>query len=204
MFLYGASGHGKVIEDILSGNGIVTKGFIDDDRLLSRFSDKPVYHSLAESDFNVSVDRLIISVGNNLTRKRLVGQLDVSFGIGIHTSAMLSQSAKVGDGTVVMAHSTVNAGSVVGRHCIINTNASVDHDCVIEDFVHISPNVALAGGVHVGEGTHVGIGACVIQGIRIGKWVIIGAGSVIIQDVPDFAVVVGNPGRVVKFRTDIK
>jgi acetyltransferase EpsM len=87
---------------------------------------------------------------------------------------------------------------MIGKHCIINTNSSVDHDCIIEDFVHLSPNVALAGAVLVGEGTHIGIGACIIQGIKIGKWCTIGAGSVIIRDIPDGSTVVGNPGRIIK------
>lgn len=203
MFLYGASGHGKVIEDILSVNGIVTQGFIDDNKSLKVFSNKPVFHSLIDSHFNAAIDKIIVSIGNNLIRKQLTESLHVNFGIGIHTSAVLSARAKIGEGSVVMANTTINADSTVGKHCIINTNASIDHDCVIEDFAHISPNVALAGDVHVGEGTHLGIGSCVIQGVRIGKWVIIGAGSVIIADVPDFAVVVGNPGRILKFRTDI-
>jgi acetyltransferase EpsM len=69
---------------------------------------------------------------------------------------------------------------------------------VVADFVHISPNAALAGNVKVGEGTQVGIGACVMQNITIGKWATIGAGAVIIRDVPDYAVVVGNPGRIVR------
>lgn len=60
-----------------------------------------------------------------------------------------------------------------------------------------SPNAALAGDVKVGEGTHIGIGAQVIQGITIGKWCTIGAGAVIIKDVPDGVTVVGNPGREV-------
>ena len=68
----------------------------------------------------------------------------------------------------------------------------------MEDFVHISPNAALAGSITVGEGTHIGIGASVIQGIKIGKWATIGAGAVIIRDVPDFATVVGNPGKIIK------
>ena len=51
----------------------------------------------------------------------------------------------------------------------------------------------------VGEGAHVGIGACVIQDIKIGKWATIGAGAVIIDDVPDYAVVVGNPGKIIKY-----
>ncbi len=204
MFLYGASGHGKVIADILTSNGIEIKAFIDDNPSLSLFSNKPVYHSLTESDFHVANDDLIISVGNNLMRKKLADSLKVKFGKGVHSSAILSQSSQVGKGSVVMANVTINAGSVVGEHCIINTNASIDHDCIVGDFSHLSPNVALAGNVLVGEGAHLGIGSCVIQGIRIGKWAIIGAGSVIIKNVPDFAVVVGNPGRVLKFRTDIR
>jgi len=50
----------------------------------------------------------------------------------------------------------------------------------------------------VGEGTHIGIGATVIQGIKIGKWATIGAGAVVIRDVPDYAVVVGNPARIIR------
>jgi acetyltransferase EpsM len=56
----------------------------------------------------------------------------------------------------------------------------------------------LAGGVIVGEGTHIGIGASVLPEINIGKWTTIGAGAVVIKDVPDGAVIVGNPGRIIK------
>lgn len=63
---------------------------------------------------------------------------------------------------------------------------------------NISPNAALAGNVTIGEGTHVGMGASIIQGIKIGKWCTIGAGAVIIQDIPDGATVVGNPGKIIK------
>jgi acetyltransferase-like isoleucine patch superfamily enzyme len=48
----------------------------------------------------------------------------------------------------------------------------------------------------------VGIGAVVIPKISIGKWVTIGAGAVIIRDVPDFAVVVGNPGKIIKYNSE--
>jgi acetyltransferase EpsM len=52
-----------------------------------------------------------------------------------------------------------------GNHAILNTNCSIDHDCEIGDFVHLAPNIALAGDV-AGEGTQVGIGACVIKELR--------------------------------------
>jgi acetyltransferase EpsM len=64
--------------------------------------------------------------------------------------------------------------------------------------VHISPGAVLAGGVRVGIGSHIGIGAMVIPGKKIGQWCTIGAGAVIIEDVPNFATVVGNPGKIVK------
>jgi acetyltransferase EpsM len=51
----------------------------------------------------------------------------------------------------------------------------------------------------VGEGTQVGTGASIIPGVKIGKWASIGAGAVIVEDVPDFAVVVGNPGKIIKY-----
>jgi len=54
------------------------------------------------------------------------------------------------------------------------------------------------------EGPHVGAGAVVIPNIIIGKWVTIGAGAVIIKDIPDFAVVVGNPGRVIKINSELE
>jgi acetyltransferase EpsM len=72
----------------------------------------------------------------------------------------------------------------------------------LADFVHISPGASLAGNVSVGEGTHIGIGSSIIQGVSIGKWVTIGAGTVIISDVPDHAVVVGVPGKIIKYNKD--
>jgi len=197
MLLYGASGHGKVILDILSALSINVRCFLDDDPAIRTFAGLPVFQSV--QDANVAEGECcIISVGNNRIRKLLAERLSLQAIYAVHPSAQMSPSVTVGTGTVVMANASVNADSRVGVHCIINTNASVDHDCALGDYVHISPNAALAGNVSVGEGTHVGIGACVLQGIRIGSWATVGAGAVVIRDVPDNAVVVGNPARIIK------
>ena len=66
-----------------------------------------------------------------------------------------------------MAGAVIQAGADIGAHCIINTGAVADHDNAIGDYVHLSPRAALAGGVKVGEGTHIGIGASVIPQIDI-------------------------------------
>ncbi|HAU53119.1 MAG TPA: acetyltransferase [Sphingobacterium sp.] len=194
MYLFGASGHGKVIAEIAECNNLKIEGFIDTDLNKSSLLGYTVFHKIPDGLVEV-----IIAIGNNEIRKRIVnGTSSFTYPTLIHTDANISRYSTIGNGTVVMAGATVNVDVNVGHHCIINTNASVDHDCIIEDFVHLSPNVALAGNVHVGEGTHIGIGACVIQGITIGKWVKIGAGAVIIKDIPDGCTVVGNPGRIIK------
>ena len=73
---------------------------------------------------------------------------------------------------------------------------------MIEDFVHISPKASLAGNITVKRGAHIGLGANIIQGVTIGENALIGAGTVVLRDVPAHAVVVGNPGRIIKMKEE--
>ncbi|ENG5658918.1 acetyltransferase [Flavobacterium psychrophilum] len=196
IILYGASGHCKVIIDILQCNNQAIEGLIDDN---PKFDTIFGFKVLNSNSFDFSSNKnVILSIGNNKIRKKLAVILSVNFVTAIHPKAIISRDVNLGVGTVVMAGVIINPDATIGNHCIINTGAVVEHDCEISDYVHVSPNASLAGNVFVGEGSQVGIGASVIQGIKIGKWVTIGAGAVIIKDVPDFAVVVGNPGRIIK------
>ncbi|TGN26699.1 acetyltransferase [Empedobacter tilapiae] len=195
MYLYGASGHGKVIVEIAEENNINIEGFLDEDLSKNQLLNYPIINELPDKNIEV-----VISIGNNQVRKKIAEEnTQFSYLILIHPKAVISKRATIKEGTVIMTGVSINSEVKIGKHCIINTNASIDHDCIIDDFAHISPNVALAGNVEVGEGTHVGIGACVIQGVRIGKWCTIGAGAVIIKDIPDYAVAVGNPAKILKY-----
>lgn len=202
VYLVGASGHAKVIIEILEELDIKIGGLQDSNPRLTSLLGYVVYETLPPL-FNANEDLILIAIGNNEIRKRIVSSQDYRYGVAIHPNANHSKRAIIGEGTIVMAGTSINSSCKIGTHVIINTNASIDHDCVLDDYVHVSPNAALAGNVYVGEGTHIGIGACVIQGIKIGKWCTIGAGAVIIKDVPDGTTVVGNPGRVIKIK-DIK
>lgn len=197
--LYGASGHCKVIIDILLCSSMKIGSIYDDDLNKKEILTFPIKHS-SLFDLNDS-DNLILSIGNNQVRKLLSSKLKAIFFTAIHPSSVISSFSSISDGSVVMAGVVVNPEVRIGKHCIINSGAIIEHDCVIEDFVHVSPNASLAGGVTVGEGSQVGIGAKVIQGVKIGKWVVVGAGTVVISDVPDYAVVVGNPARIIKYNT---
>ena len=192
MYLYGASGHAKVIIDILNANNETVEALFDDDGSVTHLFDYPVLRSSEVQG------PLIVSIGNNGIRARLVDSLSVTYGKAIHPSAIISDSAYIGEGSVVMQGAIIQSCAQIGKHCIVNTGASIDHECVIEDFVHISPHCTLCGNVSVGEGSWIGAGTVVIPGVKIGKWCVIGAGSVVTKDIPDRVLAVGNRCKVIK------
>lgn len=199
VYLFGASGHGKVIKDILNANGRKVEAFVDDNLLVNECAGSKVLHD-AEG-----LSPMIVSIGVNKMRRIVVDRLmananadghSLEFATAIHPSAIISPSAKIGEGSVVMAGAVINADAVIGKHCIVNTGATVDHDCVIGDYCHIAPGANISGGTHIGEGTWIGVGSCVIQCLNIGKDCMIGAGSVVVKDIPDGVTAYGNPCRM--------
>ncbi len=195
--LFGASGHGKVIIDILQSNSFPIELVLDDHPKTATLLGVPV---LRASNFDFTkMQNMIISIGNNKIRKTISEKFKVNYINAIHPTVILSKNSTIGLGTVVMAGVIVNADASIGNHCILNTGAIIEHDCCIDNYVHVSPGVSLAGNVTIGEGSHIGIGACVLQGVKIGKWVTIGAGAVVLNDVPDYAIAVGNPVRIIKY-----
>jgi len=198
LYIYGASGHGKVVLDVAIRLGYKVKGFIDDDETKIELLKLPV-NRLSEIN-NVGVE-IALGIGNNKIRELVYNKIMES-GLKIRNlidqSAVISQYATLNNGTVIFPNSVVNNSAYIGKGCIINTGAIIEHDCIVDDFAHISPNASLAGGVKVGKYSQIGIGACVKQNITIGSNVIVGAGAVIVKDIPDNVIVVGNPGRIIK------
>lgn len=196
MYLYGAGGHAKVIMDVLKENGIELSGIIDDNPHIQEWMGHRVL-----SGEQARISPVLVSIGSNSIRKKIAERLyqrNSVFGTAISTSAIVSDRAKIGEGSVVMQGSILQSDCRIGRHCIVNSGASIDHECVLEDYVHISPHATLCGNVQVGEGTWVGAGTVVNPGIKIGKWSIIGSGSVVCKDIPDGVVAYGSPCKVIK------
>ena len=193
MILYGASGHAKVIIDILEANGQKIDFIVDDNPALTELVGYEVRRNTGE------YDEAIISIGSCEIRKKLVEGLKVGkYSTAVHPSAVVSPRATIDEGSVVMQGAIVQSCTKIGKHCIVNTAASVDHDCEIGDFVHVAPHATVLGGVKVGEGSWIGAGSVIKQYITIGKNCMIGAGAVVLHDVPDEATVVGVPGKEIK------
>lgn len=193
MILYGASGHAKVIIDILEANGIKIDYIIDDNPSVRELLSYEVRQNTGY------YDKAIIAIGSNEIRRRIVESIEVKQYItAIHPTAIISPRARIGSGTVVMQGSIIQSSTEIGTHCIVNTGASVGHDCEVCDFVHIAPHATLAGNVSVGAGTWIGAGTVVRQGITIGSGSMIGVGSVVVKDIPDNVIAYGNPCKIIK------
>ena len=196
MLLYGAGGHAKVIISILKANHEKVTAIFDDDSSKRDLLQIPIT-GFYKFDFCPN-EKLIIAIGNNTIRKILSQKISHVFGIAIHPSALVDEIVKVGEGTCVMQNAVIQIDSKIGKHVIINTSASVDHDCILEDFVHLAPGVTLAGNVHIGKNTLIGVGSIVAPGIKIGKDCFVSTGSVVTKDIPDGCVVRGNPARIIR------
>lgn len=194
--IIGAGGHGKVIADIALKNGYKNIGFVDDDSL----SECMVYPIIGRCcdlhQLNDGKTDFVIAVGDNNTRKKIAESYDVNWVKLVHPSAQIGTDVSIENGTVIMAGAVVNACASIGRHCIINTCAVVEHDNMLENFVHISPNAALGGTVHIGECTHIGIGATVINNIKICSNCRIGAGAVVVKDITESSTYIGIPAKI--------
>ena len=188
LYIYGASGHGKVVCDVAKSVGYKEIIFLDDNGELKFSPDLPKFP-------------VIIAIGDNKIRANLqkkVSEAGFEIATLIHETAVISPSAKIGRGVVIMPNVVVNADAIIGDGVILNSSCVIEHDCKIGKFAHISPNSVLAGGVEVGEFSHIGLGSSVIQKIKIGKNCVIGAGSAVIKDIDENCVAVGVPAKVIK------
>jgi acetyltransferase EpsM len=199
--ILGTGGHSRVIIDICKLSKMYDIQLFDDN---SKNHNTELYgFKIIGGITNQIVGNSIMAIGSNKVRNHFNEYLtNVIWTTLIHPSAVISENVKIGMGTVIMAGAIIQPGAKIGRHCIINTGACVDHDCIIEDFVHLAPNTALAGGVTVGEGTFVGIGSSVVPYVTIGKWSTIGAGSAVINDIPDNCMAAGVPAVIKKILND--
>lgn len=189
--ILGSGGHAHVIADIVKAEGNSVVAFLDDDLkqpdCVGKLSD---YKKYLDCEF-------IIGIGDENVREEL-SHLSLKWHTAIHPSAIVSDSAKIGEGTVVMANAVINCRTIIGNHSIINSGSIVEHDNCVGNYVHISPKVALGGNVTIADKTWIGIGSTVINNVSICSNVMIGAGAVVVDNIKKAGTYFGIPAKLQK------
>lgn len=196
--ILGAGGHGRVVAEsaVALGWEVV---FFDDGRD-GDIDGWPVVGNFADI-FDVAPDSVLVAIGDNRTRLSRLQQLSergLRLATVIDPSAIVSVSARIGEGSFIARGAVVSTGATLGRGCIVNTSASVDHDCQIASAVHLSPGVHLSGSVRIGDCSWLGTGSSVRNNVTIGHDVVVGAGGAVVNDIGNGLIVVGVPARVLE------
>lgn len=152
-------------------------------------------------------DRLVnVCIADPWVRRKVTqkcAEADFRFSSIIDDSHLRFDNTTVGEGAVFCANTMLTGDLVIGRHFHCNIYSYVAHDCRIGDFVTFAPRVSCNGRVLIDDYAYVGTGVVFKQGtqeapLRVGRGAVVGMGAVVTKDVPDRAVVVGNPAKVIR------
>lgn len=125
---------------------------------------------------------------------------------------MIRELNEIGDDVSVGSHSVVEHHVQIGHGVRLHSNAFIPEYTVLEDGAWIGPNVVLTNapyplgrgakeslvGPRIGQRAKIGANATLLPGIIVGRDALVGAGAVVVRNVPDGKVVVGNPARVIR------
>ena len=211
LYIIGAGGFGREVAWLAERINALEptwdiKGFVDDNEAVlgtkqGKYEVIGTCQMLGEIDKEVWV---VCAIGASLVRKKVIKKVsqykNVKFATLIDPSVIMSDSVKIGEGTIVCAGNILTVDISIGNHVIINLDCTVGHDVVMDDFVTLYPNVNVSGCSTLEECVEMGTGAQIIQGKKILYGTIVGAGSVVTKDLPANCTAVGAPAKPIKFR----
>lgn len=146
--------------------------------------------------------RFLVAINDPRARRAVVGrlrQLGIDrWGQVLHPDLKLHHSVRLGVGCSILGGCQLTTNIRIGDHCIMNRASQVSHDCTIDNYCSLNPGACVAGNARIGDGCELGSMCSIRQGTTVGSGCTVGMGSVVVAEVPDNAVVVGNPARLLK------
>lgn len=205
--IIGAGTYGQVYAEYLKDIYEII-GFIDDDSqlngvIINGYSVLGNYPFLKQS---ISKDvSVFVPIGNNDIRVRLLKDLSNN-GFAtpgfIHEETNINSSVKIGKAVYILPGTYIMPYTLLGNYIMISMGVNIAHHNRINDGCFFSQGTNIGASIEMGNNAFCGIGSTIMTGVKkIGQNSLIGAGAVVIKDVPDNAVVVGNPGRIIKWNT---
>lgn len=158
-----------------------------------------------------NADKIEDIVIENNCRNSAIPMLDMkNVNARIEPGAIIRENVEIGDNAVIMMGAIINIGAVIGSGTMIDMGAVLGGRATVGKNCHVGAGAVLAGVIEpasakpviLEDGVLVGANAVVIEGVHVGKNAVIAAGCVVIEDVPDGAVVAGVPGKIIKMKDE--
>lgn len=203
--IYGYGGHGLEVEELarvinLKENRWDRVIFIDD--APEKIDDEKIFSFEAiKTGYNINEIEFMLGIGEPVIREKIYNKVKESgygFATLIHPTAVVAESAKIEEGVMIAANTFISVKTHLHENVLIQPMAAIYHEVEVGRNSVVSSFVAMGGNTCLGETSFIGLNASVKQGIKIGNGTVVGMGSVVIKDVPDKTLVVGNPALVIK------
>ena len=190
IILVGAGGHAKSCIDIIEGTKKFKIKYLLEKKLGNQlFKYKKINYTKNNLvKINKNIKYAFISFGQikkKYDRQKVYEELNkigYKFPVIISKTSLVSKTAKISYGSIIMHRSIVNAGAYIGYNNIINTGSIIEHDVSIGNHNHIAPGAIINGGVKIGNNCFIGSGSIIRQGMIIKNNSFIQAGKVVLKN----------------------
>lgn len=154
------------------------------------------------------MENVFIHPSAHVSEKAIIG-----IGTKIWINSQIRENVKIGEGCIVSKDTYIDHDVIIGNRVKIQNGVSVYAGVTIEDDVFIGPNAVFTNDLLprsfntewkiiptiVCRGASIGANATIVCGITLGNYCMVGAGSVVTRDIPNYALVVGNPAKIIGF-----
>lgn len=199
MIIVGAGGHARELLDVLLDNQYYDPiCFFDNYCNINSILDQYKVLNTKEEVIKSGFKKFCIGVGKPSLRAELY-KLFLEYGLTpsdiISSKAFISKTVQISEGVNIMPFASITNSAKVGKGSIIHYYTSIHHDVTVGEFCEISPGVRLLGASGVGDMTSIGTNAVILPKVKVGSNCKIGAGAVVTKDVKDGTTVKGIPAK---------
>lgn len=215
--IYGAGGLGREVLELAKQIESVEKKwseilFVAD--LRETFNEVKEVNGKKVIDFEVAMQRFksdeiqfVVAVGEPAVRRLLFEKIKTRgyfCSTLIHPDVHIPETTELAEGVVVQTQAVISCNVKIGENTFIQNTATVGHDTIIGKHDVISANTAIAGHCMIGDQVYIALNVPVKEETRIGDNSIIGMGAVVLRDIPENVIAMGNPARPIKNKNDSK